>query len=198
MRLPLRICPQEFEKKLKKAKKSSTALTAMTNRLSTVAEKAQGVRESTQILSGDVSALLGPKGELSQILVATSQQIVSQVVRHGDGIQELRANYRREHAERRRLFNLVQELRGNIRVFCRCRPPSDRELSNTVEGQAAVCVSFPEDAMVRVANDRQKEREWEFDQTFGFDASQEEVYVEVSPLVTSVLDGYNVCIFACE
>ena len=47
--------------------------------------------------------------------------------------------------------------------------------------------------MVRVANDRQKEREWEFDRTFGFDTSQEEVYAEVSPLVTSVLDGYNVC-----
>ena len=37
---------------------------------------------------------------------------------------------------------------------------------------------------------------WEFDQTFDFRSSQEEVYSEVSPLVTSVLDGYNVCIFA--
>ena len=36
----------------------------------------------------------------------------------------LRENYRREFEERRRLFNLVQELRGNIRVFCRARPPS--------------------------------------------------------------------------
>eukprot|EP00667_Euglena_gracilis_P016045 EG_transcript_16719 len=32
------------------------------------------------------------------------------------------ARYKQEMAERRRLFNLVQELRGSIRVFCRVRP----------------------------------------------------------------------------
>lgn len=31
---------------------------------------------------------------------------------------------------------------------------------------------------------------------FGFEAQQETVYAEVSPLVISVLDGYNACIFA--
>ena len=35
-------------------------------------------------------------------------------------------NYTRELKERKRLFNLVQELRGNIRVFCRARPPTGR------------------------------------------------------------------------
>ncbi|CAM9516916.1 unnamed protein product, partial [Laminaria digitata] len=31
---------------------------------------------------------------------------------------------------------------------------------------------------------------------FGLEASQETVYAEVSPLVISVMDGYNACIFA--
>lgn len=31
---------------------------------------------------------------------------------------------------------------------------------------------------------------------FGLEARQETVYAEVSPLVVSVLDGYNACIFA--
>lgn len=33
-------------------------------------------------------------------------------------------------------------------------------------------------------------------QVFGLEAQQETVYAEVSPLVVSVLDGYNACIFA--
>ena len=37
---------------------------------------------------------------------------------------------------------------------------------------------------------------WEFDQIFDFNSGLESVYSEVSALVTSVLDGFNVCIFA--
>ena len=36
--------------------------------------------------------------------------------------EDIREKYRLEQAERRKLFNLVQELRGNIRVACRVRP----------------------------------------------------------------------------
>lgn len=36
--------------------------------------------------------------------------------------------YRREMGERKRLHNLVQELKGNIRVYMRCRPPTAKEI----------------------------------------------------------------------
>lgn len=41
----------------------------------------------------------------------------------------------------------VQELRGNIRVFCRCRPPSEREIAN--EDGSAIVVTFPNEGEVR-------------------------------------------------
>ncbi len=41
---------------------------------------------------------------------------------------ELGIKYRKEMSERKKLHNLVQELKGNIRVFLRCRPPSSKEL----------------------------------------------------------------------
>lgn len=40
------------------------------------------------------------------------------------GVEELRSLYRREAVERKRLYNKLLELQGNIRVFCRCRKSS--------------------------------------------------------------------------
>jgi kinesin family protein C2/C3 len=89
---------------------------------------------------------------------------------------------------------MIQELKGNIRVYLRCRPPTGRELEQF--GDDALCVSFPDDGQVRVANDKGREKIWDFEEVFKLDATQEEVFVEISELITSVLDGYNVCIFA--
>ena len=108
-------------------------------------------------------------------------------------------------AERKRLHNVIQELKGNIRVYLRCRPPSQKELGQF--GQDAQCVSFPlasvgldgaseGGSMVRVVNEKGRDKTWEFDQVFDLNSTQEGVYKEVSELVTSMMDGFNVCIFA--
>jgi Microtubule binding len=59
-------------------------------------------------------------------------------------------------------------------------------------------VTFPDVGTVTVFNEKQREKTWEFDEVFGLDSTQDQVYAEVSGLITSVLDGYNVCIFACK
>ena len=113
----------------------------------------------------------------------------------GDALAESFTRYKREMAERKRLHNLVQELKGNIRVFMRCRPPTSKEIDQF--GNDALCVSFPPgDNEVKLLNEKGREKVWEFDALFGLNSTQEQVYSEVSSLVVSVLDGYNVCIFA--
>lgn len=47
-----------------------------------------------------------------------------------------------------------------------------------------------------VFNEKNREKTWEFDEVFGTNTKQEDVYADVSGLVVSVLDGFNVCIFA--
>ena len=42
----------------------------------------------------------------------------------------LKKKYLQELSERKRLYNEVIELKGNIRVFCRCRPLNQVEITH--------------------------------------------------------------------
>ncbi|VFQ58622.1 unnamed protein product [Cuscuta campestris] len=96
---------------------------------------------------------------------------------------------------RKKLHNTILELKGNIRVFCRVRPT----LSDDVVSAEKV-VSFPTstEALGRgidLTHNGQK-HSFTFDKVFVPEASQKDVFDEISQLVQSALDGYKVCIFA--
>ncbi|KAF4713718.1 Kinesin member, partial [Perkinsus olseni] len=108
-----------------------------------------------------------------------------------DRVQRLLDKLAEETKKRRELHNKVQELRGNIRVFVRVRPLLEKERG---EGR---CVEFPEVDSVQVLNQElQTAKRWEFDKVFTDKAGQADVFSELQPLITSALDGYNVCLFA--
>ncbi|XP_011048277.1 PREDICTED: kinesin-3 isoform X1 [Populus euphratica] len=97
---------------------------------------------------------------------------------------------------RKKLHNTILELKGNIRVFCRVRPllPED---SPGADGKD---VSYPTttEALGRGIDLTQNGQKYSFtfDKVFMPDSTQEDVFVEISQLVQSALDGYKVCIFA--
>jgi len=89
-------------------------------------------------------------------------------------------------------YNQIQELKGNIRVYCRFRPMSSNELR---DGHTNIA-TFPSEDEVRIVDDKQRVKTYEFDCVFGPDSTQESVFADTMPLIDSVVDGYNVCIFA--
>ncbi|XP_032417558.1 kinesin-like protein KIFC3 isoform X2 [Xiphophorus hellerii] len=108
--------------------------------------------------------------------------------------QDLLRKYKREMNLRKKCHNELVRLKGNIRVFCRVRPVSQEELDSTDAGTA---LSFDsDDDAVLYLSSRGKVMTFELDKVFPPQASQEEVFQEVQALVTSCIDGFNVCIFA--
>ncbi|KAL9577300.1 MAG: hypothetical protein Q9212_006452 [Teloschistes hypoglaucus] len=108
-----------------------------------------------------------------------------------------------EETLRRKLHNQVQELKGNIRVFCRVRPTLE---ADPQDGSARI--NYPDhdsDAKeVEVLGPEEKNslgkistknNAFNFDRVFGPGSANADVFGEISQLVQSALDGYNVCIF---
>lgn len=103
----------------------------------------------------------------------------------------------RSNMERKELHNTVLDLRGNIRVFCRVRPPLDCERDKLQCGW-----NFLDEATVEIVNcdplakNKSNTHMFSFDQVFHPSSDQESIFEMVSPLIQSALDGYNICIFA--
>ena len=109
---------------------------------------------------------------------------------------------RTEETLRRKLHNQVQELKGNIRVFCRVRPSLEGDTVDTARitypddetDSKEVEVMGPEEKS-SLGNITTKKYPFAFDRVFGPRSKNQEVFEEISQLVQSALDGYNVCIF---
>ncbi|VDN21912.1 unnamed protein product [Dibothriocephalus latus] len=104
-------------------------------------------------------------------------------------LNEMKALYRQEVEQRRQLYNTLIELRGNIRVFCRVRPSFDPGASFDM------FEALDENSLAaKLPNSTQ--RNYQFDRVFRPSARQEEIFGELRDIITSVADGYNVCIMA--
>ena len=179
-----------LEKELRKAKKGSKA---SGQQLSVLRDQVRAAKTEIQAAKQDAKRILK---ELPQLAKQTCHALMKQCGSMAHEVQEAKRKYHKELAERKRLHNLVQELRGNIRVYCRVRPVSRRELENGGDEGCRQCVQFPEDGLSVEVRSAKKEKTFEYDQVFACDSTQEKVYSEIADLVVSVLDGYNVCIFA--
>jgi len=182
----------------------------LTSKQTEVAGLKNSVAELSSSRAGVEASLVGTKTELEaarqQILVlrAESDRKAEEIKTSLAAQEDMQAKLRWEESERRKLHNLVQELKGNIRVFCRMRPllGEEKEISDEVkhvniqsEKNLELIKSGANESIAGGLNKNMK-YDFEFDRVFGPSSSQGEVFTEISQLVQSALDGYNVCVFA--
>lgn len=104
-------------------------------------------------------------------------------------IEQLRLKLSMSNEKRRDALNKILDIKGSIRVFCRVRP-------FLLTDRRRICEPILlERDKVKVRSPGTR-KEFEFDKVFCKEASQEEVYSEVEPIIQSALDGRNVCIIA--
>mmetsp|Transcript_30385 Transcript_30385/g.58413 ORF Transcript_30385/g.58413 Transcript_30385/m.58413 type:complete len:881 (+) Transcript_30385:714-3356(+) len=125
-------------------------------------------------------------GQMMLPLEALAEQLIEQ---H----RALQSRFGAESQQRRALYNKVMEFQGNIRVFCRCRPKLPREIAKGCE----VAMEFDGHNHMELTHTAAgHKRRFHFDRVYTEQASQAEVFEDCAPVVTSLLDGFNVCILA--
>ncbi|KAG0578552.1 hypothetical protein M758_4G028600 [Ceratodon purpureus] len=92
--------------------------------------------------------------------------------------------------EKKKLFNELVSVKGNVRVYGRARPQ--------FENEGPPSTSYPDDFTIRLNSNvtAAQNKDFELDRIYGPHISQGELFQDLQPLVQSALDGYNVSIFA--
>ncbi|KAM9352766.1 kinesin-like protein KIFC3 [Symphorus nematophorus] len=122
------------------------------------------------------------------------KQISAAISEMSEANKDLLEKYRKEVALRRKYHEQLVELKGNIRVLCRVKPVLKEDQHE--EGQSVVVTTDSNNESSLNVLNKGKGRIFELDKVFHPQATQEEVFQEIEPLVTSCIDGYHVCIFA--
>ncbi|KAL5203691.1 hypothetical protein ABZP36_008562 [Zizania latifolia] len=143
-----------------------------------------------QFLKSNISTI---KSGMEHIKLQYSEDL-DKLGKHLPILSHAASGYHKVLEENRKLYNQIQDLRGNIRVYCRVRPflPGKVSSSSSVAGIEDRTITI----MTPSKNGKDAWKSFTFNRVFGPLATQEQVFADMQPLIRSVLDGYNVCIFA--
>ncbi|CAA6669906.1 unnamed protein product [Spirodela intermedia] len=125
-------------------------------------------------VSSEASKYRNCLADMSSI-TATIQSAMNDHSSSGKELTELQKKFVKETKGRKELYNRILELKGDSVV---------------------VDFEFAKDGELVVRAPGSQRKVFKFDSVFSPQADQEMIFENTSPFATSVLDGYNVCIFA--
>jgi kinesin family protein C1 len=149
---------------------------------------------------------LGRVSAEAEILRRRVSELIHEKKNHdsmsAERIHDLEAKLQAGEVMRRKMHNIIQELRGNVRVFARVRPYLPNDGVDT-DNPPEPTIHVRDNSSLRIirasnGSTRPEDHSFSFDKAFGPSTSQEAIFEEVSEFVQSALDGYNVCLFSCK
>jgi kinesin family protein C1 len=160
--------------------------------------EALALKGTAQAIKAQVEFLESNNQQQSSAFATLHKQTQDAIMARDEAIEKLRA----EETLRRKLHNQVQELKGNIRVFCRVRPLLDEADQGAKlqfpdqEDESKEVVVFGQEQRSSLGTVTRPQHSFSFDRVFCPNADNGEIFDEISQLIQSALDGYNVAIFA--
>ncbi|GFN80567.1 kinesin-like protein [Plakobranchus ocellatus] len=189
---------EKILKELEKRYDMERAKTAkLAEHLKNKEEEATGLQKDLNKKEAEVSRLtaemsaLGLAAKEGVTALGKVKSLESENKKLVDENKVLSENYNSERVLRKKYYNMVEDMKGKIRVYCRARPLSNSEKER---GNHSVLKSTDEYTMA--VNSSRGLKEFQYDQVFMEDSTQEQIFEDTNNLIQSAFDGYNVCIFA--
>lgn len=169
-------------------------ISLLSSTLDLKSERIQTLEETAKKLQAECEV------EIQNINLAAERRIAEETAL-------LRQRLVKEEEKRHKLFEQVQELKGNIRVMCRIKPSSDpakdalipfKPQWNEIDEDKIDGLTIPtlrEDPTEPGRMLPGKPRDFNFERVFDEKCNNGDVFDEISQLVQSVMDGKKVCIF---
>lgn len=180
-------------------KQKSLELDKIKNDYDELYRQHNSLREETEALRVLTDSLkkVSIEYDILKLDYKNAQDSILKYKTEAEALQNILANM---YKEQRDLRNTIHDLKGNIRVYCRIRPTLENEVSKPIFNLNVLdaCSIEVEKYELNLNSARKGKslHSFSFDGIFTPHASQEDVFAEVSSMVQSALDGYNVCIFA--
>ncbi|KAF4593210.1 kinesin-like nuclear fusion protein [Pleurotus pulmonarius] len=208
----LRLCRGDLERERETVSTLKSTISHQSNARIALGTENHALQSQKTALQTELDMYLATISSLNLKLEASQKEI-----------DALKDETMEAEAVRRKLHNMVQELKGNIRVFCRVRPvlssdlPSPETLSDSSSSGFDMAERLKEEMRANIAfpdrldhkeivvasssesatgQERKEVYNFNFDRVFEPESSQAEVFEEISLLAQSCTDGYNVCVFA--
>lgn len=195
----------DMEKKHKHAlddaeKAMKREISSLSQQLQTAQTKSSSLQDQVAQCQKELSLLGGKATQLNQLegeMVVLRQQ-ASQAAAFSQELTtvkqefgKLESSYKEEQSLRKKYYNMIEDMKGKIRVYARCRPMSGSE----VDRGCSSCVKFVDEYSLELETSRGP-KPFAYDQVFSSASSQDQVFEDTKNLLQSAIDGYNVCIFA--
>ena len=138
---------------------SSTTTKAVRANVAGIARKMAAAKDANKQAAAAIKRDLQEMKQ--EMAMSLSGMLLTRTRKLEEMLKDVQEKFRKESLERKKLHNTIQELKGNIRVYLRCRPPTKKEREQF--GADAQCVSFPNDGEITVFNsEKNREKTWEF------------------------------------